>query len=685
MKIQSIFLTFLIIICLTTAACGSGQFQTPTIVPSPTFTPTPIPTPTFTSTPRTPTLLSQTAALYNGPDNVNYESLASLSAGTTVYPLGTYGDFVQVAVVEAGNEVEGFVWKNALQSLSIQLPVLKSNQVPWEPFYLPACLTGEYNQQANSLTFTNTSENYYDLESEALAMEEPIRIRIDKLDAGIIKILGIPERGDPWWKGITRMSIYETADGNYMLGILDGLSESYAASIELSQRASKPIQIVFDSPQGKSFTVLDENNHMLKTMNLTTMAGLNLPNGFFPNKEMYFGISVAPHSSLVVTGMTIETLPKGQWTDPDPGPGLIRQAEDRNLTIGTEFRLDQMNYQYCKTMQLNFNVAVLSEFNFPGFWLDRGKYDSNTLDQAVNFADQHGWRVRASHLVYGEKWFLPDWIKNTNYPPETYKEILKEHIHTVMDHFRGRIQEWSLANELAERVLCPPGKYGGQYTPDGDFWFEKIYGISQDYNQNYDNYIDYIKTVFGWARAEDPTATLILNDSYNNPPYNACINLTIQSMHDAVEALNGPGQPKLIDVIGMEMHLGGAPTKEDLLNTMQILSASGTGVRIYITEMDVNLSGLIASHPGRDERWEIQAAIYKDVVDACLESGVCDNFSTWGIRDADSWMTVSCNTGCLNQPDADPLMFDDNFLPKPAYYALRDALAGTSPSATTGP
>jgi endo-1,4-beta-xylanase len=653
-----------------------------TSVPSPQLSPTP---------PRTQAVLSQTATLFSGPGNVNYERLAELPAGTTVYLLGTYGEFVKVSVVlpwDKPAEVTGFVWKKYVQAdFLLRLPVLGSDQVPWEPFYLPTCLAGEYNRQANSLTFTNPSESYYDLESEANAVEEPILIRIEKLDAGSIKILGIPERQNPWWQGITRMNIYETANGNYVLGILDGLSESFAASIELSQSTSKPLQIAFDSPQGKSFTVLDENKHVLKTVNLTTLTGVNLPNGFFPNKEMYFGISVAPHSSLVVTGMTIETLPKGQWTDPDPGPGLIRLAEDRNLTIGTEFRIDQMNYQYCKTMQRDFNVAVMSEFNFPGFWTDRGEYDFNTLDRAVKYANQHGWRVRASHLVYGEKWFMPEWIKNTNYPPETYKEILKEHIHAVMDHFRGQVQEWSLANELAERVLCPPGKYGGTYPPDGDFWFEKIYGISRDYHQNYDNYVDYIRTVFGWARAEDPAVTLILNDSWNNPPYNECVNLTIQSMHDAVEALNVPGQPKLIDVIGMEMHLSGTTRsiKEDLINTMQELSPAGTGVRIYVTEMDVNLTDLVASHPDRDERWNIQAAIYKDVVDACLESGVCDNFTTWGIRDADSWMTVSCDTGCLNQPYADPLMFDNDFFPKPAYSAVRDALAGTPSSATTGP
>jgi endo-1,4-beta-xylanase len=241
------------------------------------------------------------------------------------------------------------------------------------------------------------------------------------------------------------------------------------------------------------------------------------------------------------------------------------------------------------------------------------------------------------------------------------------------------VQEWSLANELPERVLCPHGQYGGEWTPgDGDFWFEKIYGISHDYAVNYANAVDYLRMVFGWAREQDATATLIYNDGWNYHPPNGCTDIAIQSMHEAVAELNTPGQPKLVDVIGMQLHLNATsvPTRADLIADMQKLADSGTGVRIYITEMDVYLGDLVSTHPDRDGRWQIEADIYKEVVEACLASGVCDSFTTWGISDADSWESVSCDTGCLNNPNADPLMFDEDFNPKPAYFAVRDALAG---------
>jgi endo-1,4-beta-xylanase len=86
--------------------------------------------------------------------------------------------------------------------------------------------------------------------------------------------------------------------------------------------------------------------------------------------------------------------------------------------------------------------------------------------------------------------------------------------------------------------------------------------------------------------------------------------------------------------------------------------------------MDVDLAG----QPGSQvEKWAFEAGVYRDIMEACIESGVCDSFATWGISDASSW--ISCaSIGCLNEKNADPLMFDPSYAPKPAYFAVRDAL-----------
>ena len=63
------------------------------------------------------------------------------------------------------------------------------------------------------------------------------------------------------------------------------------------------------------------------------------------------------------------------------------------------------------------------------------------------------------------------------------------------------------------------------------------------------------------------------------------------------------------------------------------------------------------------------------MAEACIESGVCDSFSTWGISDKDSWLTCTEYFFCQRLPNADPLMFDKDYQPKPAFFAVYDAFA----------
>jgi GH35 family endo-1,4-beta-xylanase len=104
------------------------------------------------------------------------------------------------------------------------------------------------------------------------------------------------------------------------------------------------------------------------------------------------------------------------------------------------------------------------------------------------------------------------------------------------------------------------------------------------------------------------------------------------------------------------------PSKDDLIRTMQ-----SYGLPIYVTEIDVDLTGV----PGtQKERFDLQAKLYSEALEACLESGVCDSFSFWDIGDHTSWLVVYGN-----KPNADATIFDKNFKPKPAYFALLEVLS----------
>lgn len=89
------------------------------------------------------------------------------------------------------------------------------------------------------------------------------------------------------------------------------------------------------------------------------------------------------------------------------------------------------------------------------------------------------------------------------------------------------------------------------------------------------------------------------------------------------------------------------------------------GVDVVITEFDVNLTGVAGP---QSERLKLQAKIYREVLRAALEAGVTD-ITFWGLDDSNSWIEFA-----LNQKDGDPTLFDENFQPKPAYYAILSLL-----------
>lgn len=81
--------------------------------------------------------------------------------------------------------------------------------------------------------------------------------------------------------------------------------------------------------------------------------------------------------------------------------------------------------------------------------------------------------------------------------------------------------------------------------------------------------------------------------------------------------------------------------------------------------MDVRIQG---SNKPLKQRLEKQAGIYEDTLKVCLASSNCSAFEMWGFIDKYSW--IPAYTG----KDDKPLIFDNDYKPKPAYEALYKVL-----------
>lgn len=657
---------FVSLVTLILSACATAQTAAPktavpTNTPMPTASAPPAHTVTPTPTPRTPVRVAEPTFLFPAPDNASQGF--PLPAGTLVYPIAKYGEFVQVEANLADGSRTGWVPTTAL----ITVPTLVSldeNSVPWGNHTndLEAHLTinpdVSFSAAENVITVDNSKHDYYNdfvpyLLKPFSAFRLTFQIRTSDGQFGSIKLANKPNNTDPkieWWKDIRRVD-FATYKGYLQIDLRDGRTQNSATTIRLNIPDTKTITITFLDAQGKTFSIVDETGQQIRQVDVTK-SGLSFPDGLFPEKMVYIGRVVSPGSMLTIRSLRLEAAPDGKFVRREP---TLRQlAEQTGISLGTEFSWWRMqDPRYYDLIFNNYNTLILSEFSWKGFWRGRGDYDFESLDRIVDWAVRHGFRVRASHLVWGateeSSGVLPDWLRQGKYSRDEYIQILKEHVTTVVNHFKGRVTEWSIANEAVSRSAWK----------GADFWMDKIGP-------------EYIELSFRWARDADPDAILIFNDNNNESPRDQETRRIITKMYDTVKGLREKGVP--IDVVGMQMHLllkyssPIPPKKQDVLDTMRMFGE--LGVNVYITEFDVDVHKVPGS---QKERWEYQANLYRDMLEACLESKVCTSFATWGVSDSTSWITCE-EKWCVKVPDADPLMFDKDFNPKPAYFAVRDVL-----------
>ncbi|MBO8131014.1 MAG: endo-1,4-beta-xylanase [Candidatus Marinimicrobia bacterium] len=286
-------------------------------------------------------------------------------------------------------------------------------------------------------------------------------------------------------------------------------------------------------------------------------------------------------------------------------------------------------------------------------------FNFSPADAFVRLGEENNMFIVGHTLVWHYQ--TPQWVfKDDNGNPVS-KDVLikrmKDHIFKVVGRYKGRIHGWDVVNE----AINDDGSY--RQSP----WL-KIIGE------------EYIELAFEFAHEADPDAELYYND----------FNMWKPGKREGVIRLLKRLQSKgiQIDGIGMQGHWG--LDYPEILEDIEasIKAFSDLGVKIMITELDVTVlpfpdPELIGADITKvydlraelnpyaeglpDSMQKILADRYREFFEVFLKhKDKISRVTLWGMQDGQSFRNFWPIRGRADYP----LLFDRNYMPKPAFYAV---------------
>nr|WP_183205775.1 endo-1,4-beta-xylanase [Brevundimonas lenta] len=276
----------------------------------------------------------------------------------------------------------------------------------------------------------------------------------------------------------------------------------------------------------------------------------------------------------------------------------------------------------------------------PGF-----VHDFSASDRVVAFARDNGLRVHGHTLI----WYSQGGdVFNDSVPPARFAAEYDRYITDFVSRYRGQMAGWDVVNE-------PVAEDGNGLR---DSHWSRALGAE-----------GYMVRAFQQAHAADPNAVLFLNE-YNleNIPAKGATFLKL------VERLLKLGAP--IGGIGTQSHLDIEIPASQIRAFFR--DAASLGLPIHVSELDFPLKrdgGRMPDLRPTSERRVQQAARVGELAEAfmALPERQRYAFTTWGLRDTDSWLLREDRA----KSGDSPLLLDAEGRPNPAYQALVDAFSRT--------
>ena len=377
---------------------------------------------------------------------------------------------------------------------------------------------------------------------------------------------------------------------------------------------------------------------------------------------------------LLAMGATARSADTPSLKDAYTGAFHVGAAINRTMATGSAFRgrsQEQVNQDIALVKDQFNQVSPENDLKWALIHPREGAdgYDFPPADAFVNFGVSNKMYLVGHTLVWHSQ--TPNWVfAGTNPPPAetaapgggaprgfgrfgyngpraSREELLarmRDHIHTVVGRYKGKIQAWDVVNEAIAD--------GGTNVLRSSIWLQ-IIGP------------DFIAKAFEYAHEADPDAILRYNDyGLENPA-------KLRKLVTLITSLKEQGVPVM--AIGTQAHLNVSSASFEIMD-QSLTEMETLGLPIHVTELDINsaqggqrstgadISNNAAATQGGlvDQANQRLTKAYEGVFRAFLKHRKSVEVVTfWGVNDAVSW-----------RRSGNPLLFDGNNQPKPAFDAV---------------
>ncbi|MES2178171.1 MAG: endo-1,4-beta-xylanase [Gemmatimonadota bacterium] len=323
--------------------------------------------------------------------------------------------------------------------------------------------------------------------------------------------------------------------------------------------------------------------------------------------------------------------------NPDSTLRIVAAKTGRYVGASVDALFGQATYNAVLSKEFSMLVAGNAQ-KWDAIHPARATFNYARGDAMLAFAQANGMKMRGHTLVWLNSQ-MPSWLINGGFGADTLAQILKDHITSVVGHYRGTIYAWDVVNE----------SFTGNGAIAASVWSNTL-GKG------------YIETAFRAARAADPAALLFYND------YNLEYNGAKQDSAAALIAdFKARGVP--IDGIGFQAHFqinadgSGVPDKAALTSVFQRFA--NLGMKIHLTELDVRIRTTASA-----AELAAQTKAWSDITGACMAVPACEAIVVWGITDTESWVNATF------PGYGSALLFDGSFGKKASYTAVKTAIGG---------